>query len=212
MKSVCLYLLAGLALTLAAGRLHAQSGAAAQTIVQFNQSLTAEAEDRYADALKDLESLPSEAKSDYLVSLRLGWLCYLNQDYDRAVSYYQQASQSARGRSIEALLGLTLPLAAKSDWTRVEESYRRVLSMDPHNYTANLRLGQIELNRGDFSQAELYLKTALENYPGEYEANLSSAWNNYYLGHAADARVLFERALMLSPGDTSATRGLQLVR
>jgi hypothetical protein len=37
---------------------------------------------------------------------------------------------------------------------------------------------------------------------------LFSAWNESSLGNKNDARKLFERALMLSPGDTSALRGM----
>jgi tetratricopeptide (TPR) repeat protein len=204
-------IVASLALLILSSSLRAEDASSNPVIVQFNKSLAAESESRYAEALTDMESLPADAKNDYLVTLRLGWLTYLNQDYDRSASYYQQADQIARGRSVEALLGLTLPLAAKSDWGRVQDAYRRILVLDPKNYTANLRLGQIELNSGAFQQADRHLKTALENFPGEYEANLSSAWNDYYLGNMGNAKMLFERALMISPGDTSATRGIRLV-
>jgi tetratricopeptide (TPR) repeat protein len=90
--------------------------------------------------------------------------------------------------------------------------YLKILRQDPAHYTANLRLGQIYLNRGDFTSAETYLGKVLDRYPGDYEANLLSGWNDYFLGRKADARTAFEHALMASPGDTSAMRGYSMVK
>ena len=201
-----------LILIVAAGLvLHAQDSKTNAAITHFNASLTHEAKDEYVDALKEMEAIPADAKNDYAVLLRLGWVEYLNRKYDLSEKYYRQAVMASY-TSIEALLGLTLPLAAKQDWAEVETCYQKVLSIDPENYTAQLRLGQIYLNRGDYSGAAGHLASVLEHYPANYEAVLSSAWNDYGLGRKDEARKLFERALMLSPGDTSAQRGLSSVK
>ena len=166
---------------------------------------------KYSDALKEMEAISPEAKNDYAVMLRFGWVEYLNLKYDLSEKYYRQAIMASPS-SVEALLGLTLPLAAKQDWQEVEASYQKILGMDPANYTAHLRLGQIYLNRGDYAIAATHLSTALEAYPASYEAVLYSAWNDASLGKKDEARKLFEHALMLSPGDTSATRGLSSLK
>jgi len=200
-------------IVLAAGFVvRAQSSKSSGAIAHFNSSLTAEENGKYADALKEMEAIPADARSDYAVVLRFGWVNYENQKYDAAVRYYERAATASGNKSIEALLGLTLPLAAKQDWSQVEATYEKILAMDPANYTANLRLGQIYMNRADYSMAAEHLGKALEHYPAAYEAVLSSAWNELSLGRTNDARKLFERALMLSPGDTSATRGLSSLK
>jgi tetratricopeptide (TPR) repeat protein len=189
------------------GNAHAQSS----VISHFNQSLEYEGHGKMADALSEMETAAAapEAKDDYLVTVRLGWLNFLNRNYEASVKYYQEASGLAKQRSIEALLGLTLPLAAKQDWTAVESAYLKILAIDPGNYTANLKLGQIYLSRADYADAKKYVGKALENFPGEYEANLSFGWTAFYLGQKDQARTCFEHALMLSPLDSSATNGLE---
>jgi tetratricopeptide (TPR) repeat protein len=202
---IVLVLLAGLAL-------QAQNPKPSAVISHFNSSIAAEEKSNYADALTEMEAVSEEGKDDYAVNLRLGWLYYQTKNYGQSEKYYRQALALSGQKSVEALLGLSLPLAAKPDWKGVENVYERVLAMDPANYTANLHLGQILMNRGDFARAESLLGTALEHYPATYEVVLSSAWNSYSLGRMRDARLLFERTLMLSPGDTSAQRGLSYLK
>ncbi|HEY3296440.1 MAG TPA: tetratricopeptide repeat protein [bacterium] len=195
-------------LLLAAGLvLHAQDTKDSVVIPHYNASLAQEANGKYADALKEMEAIPTNARSDYAVVLRFGWLEYMNAKYDLAEKYYRQAVAAAP-KSVEALLGLTLPLAAVQDWTQVEATYHKVLALEPVNYTAHLRLGQMYMNRGDNNAAAAHFANALEHYPAAYEAVLSSGWNEFSLGNKDAARRLFERALMMSPGDTSALRGL----
>lgn len=202
-----------LVLVLAAGlALLAQDSKSSSVIAHFNASLTFEGQSKYADALKEMEAIPTDSKKDYLILLRLGWLEYLNQKYDLSEKYYRQAFGASTEKSVEALLGLTLPLAARQDWTEVETTYEKILSKDPSNYTAHLRLGQMYMNRGDYPSAVIHLSNVLEHYPAAYEAVLSSAWNNFSLGKKDEARRLFERALMLSPNDTSAQRGLSSLK
>jgi tetratricopeptide (TPR) repeat protein len=183
-----------------------------QQILRFNESLAAENGKDIPKALQSLEIMVDEAQSDYLINLRLGWLHYLNRDYEKSVQFYKKALDLTAQQSIEAMLGLVLPLAAQSEWAQVEDLYQKILRLDSGHYTANLRLGQIYLNRGEFARAQKYFAVILKRYPGDYEANLSGGWNAYYSGDAPAARKCFEQALMLSPGDTSASRGAGLVR
>jgi tetratricopeptide (TPR) repeat protein len=188
-----------------------QAGDSLPTAVShFNASLSLENEGKASAALAEMQRITAPDRDSYLVLLRLGWLSYLTQAYPQAETYYRQAFAASRDRSIEALLGLTLPLAAAEKWDEVIATYNKILSRDGAHYTATLRLGQIYLNRGDFVTADGYLSKVLDRYPGDYEANLLAGWNSYYLGRKADARKAFQNALMTSPGDTSATRGYAL--
>lgn len=85
-------------------------------------------------------------------------------------------------------------------------------SLDGNNYAANLRLGQIYLNRGQYAKAHPLLGRVHTLYPGEYEANLSLGWNHYYMGDRPKARQLLTTALMLVPGDSLALKGLDLAK
>lgn len=177
----------------------------------FHKSLQHENAKEYQKAIQVLVAVVKEQKDDYLLNLRLGWLHYLAGSFTESKQYYSKAV-AANSKSVEALLGRTLPLASLSEWSAVEEDYRTILKIDPMEYTANLRLGQIVLNRGSYSDARAYLERAHSLFPGSYEPNLSLGWTYYYLGDKKKAETLLTTALMLSPGDTLAIKGLGLVR
>jgi tetratricopeptide (TPR) repeat protein len=177
----------------------------------FHKSLQHENAGEYGKAIQVLLPVVKEQKDDYLLNLRLGWLSYLAGSFTESKQYYSKAV-STSSKSVEALLGRTLPLASLNEWSAVEEDYRAILKIDPMEYTANLRLGQILLNRGAYADARAHLERALTLYPSSYEPNLSLGWTCYYLGDRKRAGVLLTTALMLSPGDTLAIKGLNLLR
>ncbi|MBI5471258.1 MAG: tetratricopeptide repeat protein [Ignavibacteriae bacterium] len=181
-------------------------------LTAFHESLKQEDAKQYPKAIQSLEAGYKQSKDDYLVNLRLGWLHYLAKNYDESKKYYAQAFSLSGSKSVEALLGRTLPLSAVNDWDAVVGAYMSILRLDPMNYSANLRLGQIMLNRGMYAEAKEYLEKAHTAYPGSYEPNLSLGWTHYYLGNKQKATSLLTTALMLSPGDSLATRGLNLLK
>ncbi len=178
----------------------------------FHESLTLEASGNYAKAIEALDAVIKEYKDDYLLNLRLGWLHYLARNYEKSNRFYSQALAMSGGKAIEALLGKTYPLSAQGDWEGVAAAYTQVLKLDPENYTANLRLGQIYLNRGLYAEARAYLEKAFTQYPGSYEPNVSLGWTYYYLGNRQKATQLLTTALMLSPGDTLVQKGLNVIK
>jgi tetratricopeptide (TPR) repeat protein len=214
MKIQTKILVAGLVvcLSVAGVCLRAQNPARARMLEQFHASLAQETKGDIDGALKSMTDVQAGNEGDYLLNLRLGWLNYLTGNYAESVRYYQTASHLADQTSVEALLGLRLPLAALKDWGAVAETYQHILQLDSGNKEANLRLGQIYLYRGEFVNAKPFLDKARTAFPADYEANLSCAWDSYYLQDFGLSRRCFETALMLSPGDTSATRGMQLVK
>ena len=178
----------------------------------FHESLKQEDAKEYQKSIRALDGVYKENKGDYLIALRLGWLHYLAKNYEESKKFYGQAYSLSSNKSIEALLGQTLPFSALSDWDGVAATYHEILKIDPRNYTANLRLGQIMLNSGVYGEAKKYLDKAQMDYPGSYEPNLSLGWTYYYLGNRQKAVSLLTTALMLSPGDTLALKGLELLK
>jgi tetratricopeptide (TPR) repeat protein len=180
-------------------------------VESFHTSLKYETAGNYTKAIQSLLPVVKEHEDDYLLNLRLGWLYYLDGKNKESKQYYSSAV-GLNGKSVEALLGRTLPLASLNEWDAVEADYRAILKMDPMQYTANLRLGQILLSRGSYLDAKAYLEKAHGQFPGSYEPNLSLGWTCYYLGDKKNAGILLTTALMLSPGDTLAAKGLGLLR
>ena len=189
----------------------AQNNSIDDKLLAFKDSYQQESIGKYAESILTLMKIYDKYKDDYIINLRLGWLNYLNKDYDSSIKYYKNAIRIKSNRSIESFIGLTLPLSAKSDWDGVKDIYNKILELDENNYTANLRLGQIYLNKKDYLNAKVYLSKVHEFYPGDYESNLSLGWALYYLGDKSSARELFINVLTLSPGNQSALEGLKLV-
>lgn len=178
-------------------------------IAAFNQSLFFERKGDLQNAIKELLNIYNENKNDYLINLRLGWLYYLSELYNESLNYYQRAIE-IKNNSIEAKIGATYPLSKLEKWEEVRNIYQQILILDPQNYTANLRLGQYYLLRGNYSEANKYLSISYNNFPSDYESNLSYGWTQYYIGNRKKAKELFKNVLMISPNDSLATIGFNL--
>lgn len=183
-----------------------------EKISAFNASINEATKGNYQKAIDVLLNIYKNNENDYLINLRLGYLYYLQKKYDKSIEYYKKAIQLTNEKSIEPFLGLTLPLASQEKWSEVEKAYQKILSIDPNNYTANLRLGQIYFNRKDYSKAENYLKKVYNFYPSDYEANLYLGWTYFYLNKKSDAKFHFVNTLMVSENDKSALEGMKLVK
>ena len=162
-------------------------------------------------AIQSLLDLSSGSNADYLTTLRLGWLFYNSRDFEKSAQYYKEAIRLS-DNSIEALLGVTLPYAAQGRWDLVQDAYKTILARDKLNYTANLRLGQIFFNMGNYLMAKKHFDLLFENYPGDYETNLYLGWTYYNLGSKAKAREAFVNAMSVYPADTSAVKGYGLTK
>jgi len=181
-------------------------------IKAFNNSINQALKGNYQKAIDELINIYKDNSNDYLVNLRLGYLYYLQKNYDESINYYRKAINLTNQKAIEPLLGLTLPIAAKERWSELEKIYFEVLALDQKNYTANLRLGQMYFNRKEYLKAETYLKQVFDLYPSDYETNLYLGWTYFYLNKKSEARKHFINALMVSENDKSAMEGLKLVK
>ncbi len=178
-------------------------------ITAFENSYTQETAGEYSKATQELKQVYSE--TSYPINLRLGWLSYSSGLFTESIAYYTKAIQ-LMPYSIEARLGIVYPAGAVGNWALVIKTYKNILDIDPKNYTANYKLASIYYGRKEYSSATKYLETIINLYPFDYNSTILYAWNNYQLGKIREARLLFNKALMLSPKDASATEGLSLIQ
>ncbi len=175
----------------------------------FKNSYTSEANGQYSKAVNQIKSVYNAGS--YEINIRLAWLSYEAGQYTESASYYTKCI-ALRPLSVEALLGLTYPTSAMGNWDQVIDAYNKVLKIDKYNYTANLRLGQIYLNRKKYDMANSYFQLLINMYPFTYDVVLNTAWNNLYMGKFREAKVLFEKVLWLNPDDSSAKAGLDSIK
>ena len=68
------------------------------------------------------------------------------------------------------------------------------------------------MTRKDYKQAYIFFEKVVNLYPFDYQSLLMLGWTNYRLGKPREAKILFNKALLYSPGDASAKEGLALVK
>ncbi|NCD69545.1 tetratricopeptide repeat protein [Mucilaginibacter agri] len=188
-------------------RLQAQTNAVLQKA--FHNSYTDELNKNYTAAINDIS--PYYADNNYEINIRLGWLHYLNQNYNASQSYYQKAVNLKPG-SIEAKFGYVKPLSFLKSWDKVLDQYNAILKIDPQNTQANYWAGVIYYNRKQYDAAIARFKAVVNLYPFDYDGTHMLAWSNLMAGKKAEAKPLFEKALIIKPGDDSSEDGLSRCR
>ncbi len=175
----------------------------------FTQSYYYEKVGNYSSAIASLKKVYDA--TSYEINLRLGWLHYNAGLYKESMTYYQTAI-NLMPVSIEARLGYVYPAAAFGNMTEVINQYTKILEIDPQNSTANYRMGYIYYDKKDYAAAYKYFEKVVNLYPFGYDGLLMFAWTNFQLGKTREAQVLFNKVLLTSPGDKSATQGLSLIK
>ena len=185
----------------------AQNPAAFQAA--FVRSYESEQAGNYSSAINDLKSI---YKADsYIVNIRLGWLCYLAKQYTESISYYEK-SIALKPYAIEARFGCVKPLSAIESYDKVKMHYEQILKIDPQNTVASYWLGVIYFNRKDYANATKLFEKTVNLYPLDYDSVIMLAWSKLNSGKSADAKILFNQALILRPDDSSALSGLKLIK
>ncbi|MCB2201206.1 tetratricopeptide repeat protein [bacterium] len=175
----------------------------------FEETYELEYSGEYSKAIGLLKEVYNE--ESYEINLRLGWLTYLSGNFTEAIPYYQKSIQ-LKPLSIEARLGLVYPASSLGNWTQVETMYKEILKIDPQNSLVNYRMGLINYGHEDFNAAAQYFQKVINLYPFDYDGTIMMAWTNLKLEKQREARVLFQKALLISPGDESALEGLELLK
>jgi tetratricopeptide (TPR) repeat protein len=175
----------------------------------FVNSYEYEQKGNYTAAIRELQAVYHEG--DYETSLRLGWLMYLAGRHTESLTYYQKCI-AIRPLSVEARFGYVNPAASLGMWQQVEVQYTEILKADPMNTLANYRMGLMAYEREDFSTALKYFDKVINLYPFDYDTAIMVAWTQYRLGKLREARIMFQKALLIQPTDSSAAEGLKLIK
>ena len=175
----------------------------------FSDSYTQEYYKKYPEAIAIVSKVNSD--ENYETNLRLGWLNYLNKNYTQSEAHYQKAV-SLKPYSVEAKLGLVKPLSVLESWDKVLLQYEEVLKIDAQNYTANYWAGVIYYNRKKYDAGIKLFEKLVNLYPFDYDANHMLAWCYLNTGRNNDAKILFNKALLIKPADASSLAGLGKIK
>jgi len=194
-------------IVIAAGVVFAQENA--RTAQAFSESYQLEAKWDYQGAIETLK--PVYEEGSYELNMRLGWLNYLTGKYTESEDYYKKAVV-LKSYSIEAKFGYVYPLAALGNMKQVSEQYKDILKIDKEQTTANYRLGLICYYNSDFENAKKYFENVVNLYPMDHDSTLMLAWTYLNMKKSSEAKILFDKMLILFPDDKSALEGLALIK
>jgi len=178
-------------------------------IKAFSESYKLEKEGKSKEALDAMKSVYRE--DSYEINMRLGWLAYLSGKFTESIAYYHNAIDKLP-LSVEARLGIVLPLSAMGNWNQIIDHYNKILSVDTNNSLVNYRMGVIYYERKQYDKAESFLKKVINLYPFDHDTLLMLGWVKIKQGNYSQAKVLFNKALMANPVDASAKEGLSLIK
>jgi tetratricopeptide (TPR) repeat protein len=174
----------------------------------FQQSYIQEATGEVSAAITSLKNVYSE--KSYEINLRLGWLSYQAGNFTESMAYYNRAIE-LMPYAIEPRFGVVYPGAAMGNWSMVITQYEKILEISPNNTMAMHRLGLILYGKEDYEASKKYFEKVANLYPFDYDALTMLAWSHFKLNNFREAKVLFQKALLHTPGGTSATEGLELL-
>jgi len=179
-----------------------------ETKEAFQQSYIQEATGEVTRAINSLKEVYSE--KSYEINLRLGWLNYQAGSFTEAIAYYNKAID-LMPYAIEPRFGIVYPGAAMGNWTMVIKQYEKILEISPNNSIAMHRMGLILYGKEDYESALKYFEKVANLYPFDYDALTMLGWTHLKLNNIREAKVLFQKALLHTPGGTSAMEGLDLL-
>jgi tetratricopeptide (TPR) repeat protein len=176
----------------------------------LSQSLQAETNKNYDDALKQVAAYQQSGGDPFIASLRAGWLYYLKGAYAEAEQSYATANRLHPG-ALNPVLGLLNVAEAMKDQTRIQRTAEAVLRVDPSNYRACMIIAARDYADHDYRGAGYIYRRLLNIYPDDVDVRSGLAWADYYTGDSHDALAQFQAILKTYPEYPYAKQGYNLV-
>ena len=183
----------------------------ASTVAQeasWKSSYELETSGKYNEAIVAIDRVAANGPDAELKAIRRGWLYYLLGNFNDSIREYRLAIDRS-GRSIDARLGVTLPLLAQKRWREAEQSARTVLDMAPNNYTALLRLTIAQEGQRDWTSMAKTAATLVAAYPTDATAYVYLARANAWLLKTDETIAAYSAVLSRYPGHLEAKAYLE---
>jgi tetratricopeptide (TPR) repeat protein len=183
----------------------------ASTVAQeasWKSSYELETAGKYNEAIVAIDRVAANGPDAELKAIRRGWLYYLLGNFNDSIREYRLAIDRS-GRSIDARLGVTLPLLAQKRWREAEQSARTVLDMAPNNYTALLRLTIAQEGQRDWTSMAKTAATLVAAYPTDASAYVYLARANAWLLKTDETIAAYTAVLSRYPGHLEAKAYLE---
>ena len=156
----------------------------------------------YKDAIKTLIPIYKKYPNDYTLNLRLGYLFFLNKNYNNSISHYTKAS-NILPYSIEPKLGLIRDYLKMGKSDNALTIANSIIKIDYYNYYGNLYLLKALKLKNNYIQAKEVANKILTLYPTDVLFLLELA-KITYIDNPKDAKIIFKNILILDPNNITA--------
>ena len=152
-----------------------------------------------------IEALNGVSSDNELGLLRKGWLNYLKGTHSKSIEFYNKAINKNE-KSLDARLGIVLPLMAQQRWREAASNANKVLEVAPWNYYAHVRLMATQEALKQWSELEKHAKVVSERYPTDVDTMVFLARAYRQLGNDKAASQAYKKVLELVPSNFEASQ------
>jgi tetratricopeptide (TPR) repeat protein len=170
----------------------------------WGRSVNLEVNGQYEAAAHSLEAIIQQDKNNEYAHLRSGWLYYLAAKYSTSIKHYQTALKLNK-QSLDARLGLMLPLMAQMRWREAAQLAEAVIGESSLDYYAHLRLMICEEGLKSWEQLRDHALRMIDFYPSDYGIQVYLARAYSQLGKPELARNTYMNVLERYPSHVEAS-------
>ena len=150
---------------------------------------------QYDAAINALKGISADNE---LVKLRRGWLNYLKGSHSNAIEHYKLAIK-ANQNSLDARLGIILPLLAQQRWHEAAQNADKVIEISPWNYYAHIRLMKTEEALNKWPELAKHADAVHQRYPSDATVLVYLARAHLRLDNKQAAKNYYSKVLELIP-------------
>ncbi|MDX8399001.1 MAG: hypothetical protein R8K20_01980 [Gallionellaceae bacterium] len=180
------------------------SGIATAQTNPWQNSYTLEKAGQYARAISALTPALSDRSNQEFLLMRRAWLNYMEGQYNDSLDDYNQVL-AINPKSLEAQLGLTLPLMAQLRWREAAIAARKVISASTWDYTANVRLMTCEEAEHKWADLSRHASALSARYPSDATVLVYLARAEAWQGKIYKAKSAYAKVLARTPAHIEAT-------
>jgi tetratricopeptide (TPR) repeat protein len=169
----------------------------------WEDSYALEAANKYGPAATALDPVLRQWPNHEFALMRRAWLNYQQGRMSDALRDYTQIL-TANPRSLEARLGMTLPLIAQQRWREAAAEARKVLAMSAWNYTAHVRLMVCEEGERKWDELSRHASELSARFPTDATALVYLARAEAAKGNVKAAVVTYLQVLERIPAHAEA--------
>jgi tetratricopeptide (TPR) repeat protein len=170
----------------------------------WQDSFILESKGQFTQSISSINSILNASPNNEFALMRRAWLNYRQGQFNEALNDYKQVL-SINPKSLEARLGLTLPLMAQLRWREAAVEAHKVIEASAWDYTAHARLMICEEALHNWADLSRHAGELSAHYPSDATALVYLARAEAWQKNIKEAKSAYSKVLERIPGHFEAT-------